>query len=114
LFNIIKGFPQSPLLIAYEDYALWLRVSSQTDFAYNAEPMLQYKDDPENSIRNKGRSNNKQIKLVLNDFLDWTSSICISDEKKDAVLHQLRVLLLEDLRERSTKVLNYITKAVFR
>ncbi len=114
LFDVVRGFSESPKLIVGEDYALWLRVSTQTDFAYNAEPMLQYKDDPENSIRNKGRSNNIQIKLVLNDFLDWTSSICISDEKKDAVLHQLRVLLLEDLRERSTKVLNYITKAVFR
>ena len=45
------GFPESELLRAAEDYALWLRISLHTNFAYVAECLMEYTDDSAHSIR---------------------------------------------------------------
>src|SRR6202008_6231 len=39
------GFPEDEKLKAIEDYALWLRISTVTDFAYTDEPLVDYLDD---------------------------------------------------------------------
>lgn len=71
LFAIVDGFPEDPQLKALEDYALWLRIATQTDFAFVTEPLLIYRDDPLNSLRNKGTDIWTQRKAVLTDFKSW-------------------------------------------
>ncbi len=72
LFQTVIGFPAEPGII--EDYALWLRVATQTDFAYIAEPLLIYQDDPANSVRSIVTSNVwMQRKEVFKNFLAWAS-----------------------------------------
>ncbi|KKH64277.1 glycosyltransferase family 2 protein [Methanosarcina mazei] len=44
-------FPEDRALKIGEDYALWLRIATFTDFAFVNEPLLIYRDDPQNSIR---------------------------------------------------------------
>lgn len=72
LINDVIGFPEGRELIVGEDYALWLRVATQTEFAYTGEYLLIYRDDAANSIRSESKNFWIQTKAVLNDFMSWT------------------------------------------
>jgi len=81
IFEQALGFPEEPCLTAIEDYSLWLRVVTQTDFAYVKKPLLIYRDAPNNSIRNPDATTVwMQRKLVLSNFLDWSEKRKISIE----------------------------------
>lgn len=71
LFATAVGFPEDDHLKAVEDYALWLRIATQTDFAYHRGTLLVYRDDTVHSIRNEGTTPQQQRKAVFNDFLNW-------------------------------------------
>ncbi len=71
LLEIVKGFPESPDFKAIEDYALWLRVATQTDFAYVQEPLVNYFDDPKQSIRDNKVTEEMQRKIILSDLMNW-------------------------------------------
>lgn len=73
LVDAIEGFPEDVKLKALEDYALWLRVATLTDFAYVNEPLVLYRDDPANSIRSQGGTEWSQKRCVLSDYLGWVS-----------------------------------------
>lgn len=69
------GFPEDPEFKAVEDYALWLRVSVLTDWAYCAEPLVRYRDDPRSSIRGKqDLAPEAQRRLVVGHLQDWLTS----------------------------------------
>ncbi|MBI5966000.1 MAG: glycosyltransferase family 2 protein [Chloroflexi bacterium] len=74
LLEKVKGFPESEELIAMEDYALWLRVAALTDFAYSPEPLLEYTDEPSQSIRRESITMQAQKRRVLHDFSVWTKN----------------------------------------
>lgn len=67
------GFSEGINLRAVEDYALWLRVATQTDFAYVAEPQVLYRDDAPNSVR-AGARYWPQRYSVLADLHVWLKS----------------------------------------
>ena len=71
LLEKVVGFPESPEMIALEDYALWLRVACFTEFAVAAEPLVVYTDSPSTSIRSADLSVVSQRVRVLRDFLAW-------------------------------------------
>lgn len=73
-FKIARGFPEAPALKSIEDYACWLRVATQTDFAYIAEPLVIYRDNPVNSVRSADVTLWSQRRLVFTDFLEWTTA----------------------------------------
>jgi teichuronic acid biosynthesis glycosyltransferase TuaG len=73
VFEQAKGFPEAPELKALEDYALWLRVAAQTDFAYVQEPLLNYLDDAEHSIRSKDEDVWAQRKHIFENLYDWSA-----------------------------------------
>lgn len=73
LLASVAGFPEQPLLTACEDYALWLRVSTQTDFAFVADTLVRYNDDPEMSLRNINRDAAAIRRNVLCDFIAWAA-----------------------------------------
>jgi glycosyltransferase involved in cell wall biosynthesis len=80
LFEMIDGFPEGEELKGFEDYALWLRVATQTDFSFLNEPLLFYCDDPENSIRREGVDVWSQRQRVLMNFRTWGKKKNISNE----------------------------------
>ena len=91
IFDQVLGFPEDACLTAIEDYALWLRVVSQTDFAYVKEPLLVYRDDPGNSIRNPDTSTVwMQRKFVLSNFLDWSEKRKISTDYMTNVIKEYK------------------------
>lgn len=66
-----SGFPEAPELKAIEDYALWLRVATQTDIAGSPEPLVRYNDDPGASLRKNDPPPAVQRARVLADFCAW-------------------------------------------
>jgi len=85
LLESVTGFPEDPEVI--EDYALWLRVATQTYFAFVNEPLLIYRDDPENSIRGKITEDIPlQRKHVLSDFAKWAETAKNFDLLNDYIL----------------------------
>lgn len=66
-----SGFPEAPELKAIEDYALWLRIATQTDFAGSPEPLVRYNDDPGASLRKNDPAPVIQRARVLSDFRAW-------------------------------------------
>lgn len=65
------GFPEIPALKTGQDYAFWLRVSTQTTFAYLEEPLVNYFDDPNIGIRRYTKNPYLQKRVILKDFLQW-------------------------------------------
>jgi teichuronic acid biosynthesis glycosyltransferase TuaG len=83
LIAIVLGFPEDMKLLAVNDYALWLRVATLTDFAYTSQPMVTYKDDPEHSVRKKyldvrGFDPSEENQGVLKDFCAWAKANNVS------------------------------------
>lgn len=65
------GFPEDNSLKAIEDFALWLRIATQTSIGYIREPLVYYNDDIL-SIRTKGpQTLMKQKEKVYKNFLRW-------------------------------------------
>lgn len=69
------GFPEEPELKALEDYALWLRIAVQTDFAYLSCPLLNYLDDADNSVRSGKPDGWGQRLAVLGNFGRWSETL---------------------------------------
>lgn len=65
------GFPEDTKLKALEDYALWLRVATLTDFAYVNAPLVRYRDEPIASVRAESASLLHQRTIVFGNFLRW-------------------------------------------
>ena len=72
LLEKVKGFPETETFLAIEDYALWLRVAALTDFAYSPEPLLEYTDEPSQSMRKQGLTVQEQKRRVFQDFSVWS------------------------------------------
>jgi len=71
LLPMVEGFPEAKILTAIEDYALWLRVSTLTEFDCLATPLVLYRDDPATSVRAEGLTGRDQPVEILDDFLAW-------------------------------------------
>lgn len=71
LLPIVYGFPEEIDLKALEDYALWLRVATQTGFAFVNQPLATYRDTPNTSIRAHSQNDGVQRSHVFNNFLQW-------------------------------------------
>ena len=71
IFATVGGFPEHVRFTAIEDYALWLRVATRTDFAFVGEPLLNYCDDPASSLRSKDADVFEQRRIVFDNFKEW-------------------------------------------
>lgn len=66
------GFPEEPEFKVGEDYVLWLRVATLTDFAYCPDTLVRYCDEPGSSIRSQQSvTADAQQRLVLAATNDW-------------------------------------------
>ena len=72
--SIVKAcgyFSEEKELRAIEDYALWLRVSTFTRFAYCKEPIVDYRDDPVSSVRAQDKNVWWQRATVFSNCIHW-------------------------------------------
>ncbi len=72
LISVVTEFPEDSTFKAIEDYSFWLKVATQTNFAYVSEPCIKYYDIPSNSIRKDGDANS-QKKIIFNDWIKWSA-----------------------------------------
>lgn len=100
LLRSVGGFPDSRTLIVGEDYALWLRVATMTDFAFLDSPLLIYADFPQISIRSASSDTWHQRRKVLENFLVWGIRKFIpADFLKDALYNYGKVFLFLTKRQ---------------
>ncbi len=85
-----SGFPEAIEMRGFEDYALWLRIATMTDFAYVSEPLLRYNDDPEGSIRRDSPDPSVQRVRIFKDFLSWGERADVPGRFLSAILGALR------------------------
>jgi len=104
----IGGFPEAKELTALEDYALWLRIASFTDFSYLADGLVRYTDAPQTSIRRDvvAPSPFKQQDLVLGDYSAWARS-ANQTQKLDSVRKRL---LLNQARHFKWRIMRLINR----
>lgn len=87
----ISLFPEEPELKAYEDFALWIRISHFGKIGFLNEPLVYYSDFPAASIRNENPMGGwDALKIAFDSYIQWTkdNNIRITKDKK---------LLLESL-----------------
>ncbi len=71
LLPAVHGFPEEKELTALEDYALWLRVATQTGFTFVNQPLVTYRDSPNTSIRAHDQKPFVQRRHTFSNFLQW-------------------------------------------
>lgn len=84
------GFPEAPELRALEDYALWLRLSLFTRFAYCAAPMVRYSDASTTSVRKGSVPVDRQRDAVLSDLWAWGRQGRFTPQQRQRVAYFLR------------------------
>jgi glycosyltransferase involved in cell wall biosynthesis len=72
LIDKIGGFDENDSFRAIEDYLLWLKVGSISNWFFISEALLNYSDNFEISIRSSdSRSGDEHSKIVKNELLRW-------------------------------------------
>jgi teichuronic acid biosynthesis glycosyltransferase TuaG len=84
-FETAKGFPEAAELRAIEDYALWIRIAAQTDFAYVKTPLVDYNDEPAQSVRANDVSVAEQRNRVFADAWNWCKSANSNSESRKLI-----------------------------
>ncbi|HET6227332.1 MAG TPA: glycosyltransferase family 2 protein [Bacteroidia bacterium] len=65
------NFPEQKEFKAIEDYLLWLKIAAYTEWAYLKEPLLNYLDNPTQSIRADDIGPWQQRKIILSELIQW-------------------------------------------
>jgi glycosyltransferase involved in cell wall biosynthesis len=73
----VGGFSEVVEHGSYADFICWLRVLTQTDFAFVDESLVIYDDHPQTSIRAHDISYEEIKILALNNFTEWSKNIHI-------------------------------------
>lgn len=100
------GFPEDPDLLAAEDYALWLRMATFTDFTFLNEPLVVYRDEPEDSIRTNGPPEWEQRINVLDSFMAWAEEKD-PDGKGEFIRKAKRALLYAKMMNGISRTVSY-------
>ena len=83
LVPLVLGFPEESYCRGVEDYALWLRVASQTNFSFVNEPLVTYRDTPSTSIRALDENVWVQRRHTFHNFLQWANPSFVGREYVD-------------------------------
>lgn len=72
IIDRLGGFPTNTSFKAIEDYFLWLKVASKTDFLFINKPLVEYDSNASDSIRKNVVGGEIQRRMVLVEFLKWS------------------------------------------
>lgn len=113
LISVTGGFPENSEFKAIEDYALWLRIATQTKITYISSPLVDYLDLPASSIRNEGYNVFEQKCVVLNDLLIWMkNNRNVNREFSRKAIYELKKVQKENTKVKIKKVLYKIKKTI--
>ena len=88
-------FPTDRKLVA-EDYALWLRIATQTNFAFLNESLVRYFDNFETSVRSEYKGDNwDMFGVIFSDFKDWMKAgkVVLNKADKQALKKQFKKII---------------------
>ena len=105
VFHVTGHFPEVPTLKAGEDYALWLRVATQTNWVYLSEPLTRYSDMPSQSVRRDSVSVFEQNRRVFGDFKTWAESTHIAQPFRWQVRKRLIANSMAETRQALSRLL---------
>ena len=71
ILNKTNGFPEDSEFKVGEDYSLWLRVATLTNFTYISTPLTGYTDLPQQSVRQGNRSEALSYLKIVKNYLSW-------------------------------------------
>jgi len=95
LLEKIGGFPEQPNMKGVEDYALWLRIASLQPIEYLNEPLVNYSDDANNSVRGEVTSNvYLQRMVLLKDYAGWAGASAAQIKKAKRLMRMSGVLYI--------------------
>lgn len=115
VFNKVKGFSEDEQLCAVEDYALWLRVATQTDFAFLTEPLLIYREEPLISVRALGAQDDLiQRRFIFADFINWAKEANVSRKfiKKAKKSYNYALIMLGEKVLLTQKIKRFIKRMI--
>ncbi|MCK5742461.1 MAG: glycosyltransferase [Chlorobi bacterium] len=107
LLDIVIGFPE--YMTIAEDYALWLRVATFTDFAYVDYEAVKYYDEPTKSVRKEEVKIQSARKNVFSDYENWVSETNVP-EARDKKLNLLSNLRLSSLFPLAVNVIKKLSR----
>jgi len=113
-FKKVEGFPEDVSLTAYEDYALWLRISSISPFGYINKPYIIYTDLPTQSIRRLNNNEKKtQFKVCCN-WISWAKLRGFRRNRLQVTKKMLKIILpgriIDVLYKFKQYLINYILR----
>lgn len=91
----ISYFPEEPQYKGVEDYALWLRIAQRERFVYLAEPLVNYLDQPTQSIRSENTKDEWAIQQMIFDGVQqWIreNEIVLTTDQKKTLKHKRHLL----------------------
>lgn len=89
LLEKVGRFPDNKLYRAFEDWILWLRLSTASDIGFLDESLVIYNDNPNHSIRYGLSLETKLLNTLRTDILTWGL--------KKLVTHPSRLRLIKDM-----------------
>ncbi|RXA19349.1 glycosyltransferase [Methanosarcina sp. MSH10X1] len=101
-------FPEDHILKIGEDYALWLRIATLTNFAYVSEPLLIYRDEPQNSIRASCPPYWDLKANVLKSFVAWVENESVDKINRKYLVLAKNLLLCAYIRKFSHSLMRKI------
>ncbi|HXB38989.1 MAG TPA: glycosyltransferase [Bacteroidia bacterium] len=108
----ISLFPEGKEYKAIEDYVLWLRIATRIPFTYLSEPLVNYYDDPESTIRTNYTDVWDLRKIVFTGLLDWVEKEKVKlrdpDKKKldftySEILHKGKIPIWQRVKQKFIK-----------
>lgn len=108
LLNEISSFPEEKEYTAIEDYALWLRLATKIDFAYYKEPLLNYNDSPQLSIRTYYKDVWQIKQFVFKEMIEWIKKNDL--QLKPAIREQLIGACSKELKRKSSPAIAYMKR----
>ncbi len=94
LLRLSGGFPEDPKYKAYEDWVLWMRISTITDIGYLAEPLVIYYDNPAMSVRRTQEQWGNIKRYLQTDIVRWARKALYSHPAKMRLLKSIMNLPL--------------------
>jgi glycosyltransferase involved in cell wall biosynthesis len=108
------SFPETTGMGSYADYACWLRVAAQTDWALVEEPLVLYRDEPQLSMRVTDPDPWALRREVFEDFIGWCADGAATMPQLAALSDQTRAELRRDSWRRRLSTLRIAAGALKR
>lgn len=91
LLEAVSFFPENVHYRAFEDWVLWMRLSTATDIGVIDEPLLTYTDNPNQSIRSGLSLEKSLLQTIRRDVITWGFKHILTHPSKVRLLKAMKL-----------------------